>query len=169
MGFRERVEAWEQAYRDYMAAWEHSRAVLSPVSATNTANVARRVSRAWHELAQARGLPWWCVAALESAAEGFADLAQEWERHDGNVGRAGAALDSRREYRGDGGGDRDGRASHPPVLVLAGGLCVVTLVPPEDQTAWTGCAVFLRRLRDHAEDLAALLEARAGRHDRAQG
>lgn len=58
--------------------------------------------------------------------------------------------------------------SHPPVLVLAGGLCVVTLVPPEDQTAWTGCAVFLRRLRDHAEDLAALLEARAERTDRAQ-
>ncbi|KDN23309.1 hypothetical protein [Amycolatopsis rifamycinica] len=60
-------------------------------------------------------------------------------------------------------------ASHPPVLVLTGGLCVVTLVPPEDQAAWTGCAVFLRRLRDHAEDLAALLEARAGRRDRAQG
>ncbi|WP_284742599.1 hypothetical protein [Amycolatopsis sp. RTGN1] len=60
-------------------------------------------------------------------------------------------------------------ASHPPVLVLAGGLCVVTLVPPEDQTAWTGCAVFLRQLRDHAEELAALLEARAGRRDRAEG
>ncbi|MBE8520108.1 hypothetical protein ILP97_21850 [Amycolatopsis sp. H6(2020)] len=59
-------------------------------------------------------------------------------------------------------------ASHPPVLVLAGGLCVVTLVPPEDQAAWTGCAVFLRRLRDHAEELAALLEARAGRRDGAQ-
>jgi len=27
MGFRERVEAWEQAYRDYTAAWEHGRAV----------------------------------------------------------------------------------------------------------------------------------------------
>ncbi|MET8846292.1 hypothetical protein [Amycolatopsis sp. NPDC004625] len=59
-------------------------------------------------------------------------------------------------------------ASCPPVLVLAGGLCVVTLVPPEDQNAWTGCAVFLRRLRDHAEDLAALLEARAERRDSAQ-
>jgi hypothetical protein len=54
-------------------------------------------------------------------------------------------------------------ASHPPVLVMAGGLCVVTLVPPEDQTAWTGCAVFLRRLRDHAE------EARAESRDRAEG
>jgi hypothetical protein len=43
MGFREQVEAWERAYRDYMAAWEHGRAVLSPMSATNTANAARRV------------------------------------------------------------------------------------------------------------------------------
>ncbi|WP_329055298.1 hypothetical protein OG738_17820 [Amycolatopsis sp. NBC_01488] len=60
-------------------------------------------------------------------------------------------------------------ASHPPVLVLAGGLCVVTLVPPEDQTAWTGCAAFLRSLRDHTEELATLLEARAGTRDRAQG
>ena len=59
--------------------------------------------------------------------------------------------------------------SSPPVLVLAGGLCVVTLVPPEDQTAWAGCAVFLRRLRDHAEDLAVLLEARAERRDGAEG
>jgi hypothetical protein len=60
-------------------------------------------------------------------------------------------------------------AACPPVLVLAGGLCVVTLVPPEDQTAWTGCAVFLRQLRDHADELAALLEARAGRHESAEG
>src|SRR3954454_12103229 len=111
MGFREQVEAWERAYRDYMAAWEHGRAVLSPMSATNAANAARRVSRAWHELAQARGLPWWCVAALESAAEGFADLARDWEGHDGNVGRAGAAVDGRGGYRGDGGGDRDGRVT----------------------------------------------------------
>src|SRR4051795_13416604 len=94
MGFREQVEAWERAYRDYMAAWEHGRAVLSPMSATNTANAARRVSRAWHELAQARGLPWWCVAALESAAEGFAELAKDWasEAGHGGDGRAGSAL-----------------------------------------------------------------------------
>src|SRR3954451_6216375 len=111
MGFREQVEAWEQAYRDYMAAWEHGRAVLSPVSAANTADAARGVSRAWRELAQVRGLPWWCVAALESAAEGFADLARDWEGHDGNVGRAGAAVDGRGGYRGDGGGDRDGRVA----------------------------------------------------------
>jgi hypothetical protein len=66
MGFRERVKAWEQAYRDYMAAWEHGRAVLSPMSAINTANAARRES---HELAQARGLPWWCVGRVKGGGE----------------------------------------------------------------------------------------------------
>ncbi|RSM40699.1 hypothetical protein DMA12_26080 [Amycolatopsis balhimycina DSM 5908] len=62
-------------------------------------------------------------------------------------------------------------ASCPPVLVLAGRHCVVTLRPPENQNAWNGCAAFLRRLRDHADELAALLEAlleaRAERPDRA--
>src|SRR5947208_15484199 len=112
MGFRERVEAWEQAYRDYMTAWEHGRAVLSPVSATNTSNAARRVSRAWHELAQTRGLPWWCVAALESAAEGFAELARDWaSRADGDGGssrRVRGHVDGRVPGSGDGGGDRSG-------------------------------------------------------------
>ncbi|GAA4545945.1 hypothetical protein GCM10023192_59440 [Amycolatopsis samaneae] len=58
------------------------------------------------------------------------------------------------------------RASCPPVLVLAG-VCVVTLVPPEDQTAWQGCATFLRRLRDQADELATLLEIRAEGRDHA--
>jgi hypothetical protein len=59
----------------------------------------------------------------------------------------------------------------PPVLVMAGLPCVVTLVPPEDREAWPECAAFLRRLRDDADELAALLEARAERHDgaRAEG
>lgn len=90
-GFGEQVRAWELAYRDYMAAWQHGTHVLSPVSAQNTANAARRVSRAWHELAKARGLPWWCVAALESAAEGFSDLAQDWERKSAAPGRPSPA------------------------------------------------------------------------------
>lgn len=56
----------------------------------------------------------------------------------------------------------------PPVLVVTGRPCVVTLVPPEDQEAWPACAAFLRRLRDDAEELAVLLEARVGRHDGAE-
>ena len=59
--------------------------------------------------------------------------------------------------------------SCPPVLVLAGVPFVLTLVPPWDQEMWSECAVFLRRLRDHAEELAALLEIRAGRRDSAEG
>ncbi|MFE0022292.1 hypothetical protein [Amycolatopsis sp. NPDC059021] len=58
-------------------------------------------------------------------------------------------------------------ASCPPVLVLAG-VCVVTLVPPEDQTAWRGCAMFLRRLRDQADELATLLEIRVEGRDRVE-
>jgi hypothetical protein len=59
--------------------------------------------------------------------------------------------------------------SFPPVLVVAGVPCVVTLVPPQDQHTWPECAAFLRRLRDQADELATLLEARAGRRDGAEG
>src|SRR6184192_1060520 len=107
--FHELVRAWEQAYRDYMAAWEHGSAVLSPTNAQNTASAAQRVSRAWHELAKSRGLPWWCVAALESAAEGFEELAKEWAgkagRHDGQLGRARRDVDRRAGSGTDGRGD----------------------------------------------------------------
>jgi hypothetical protein len=50
---------------------------------------------------------------------------------------------------------------HPPMLVLAGAPCVVMLRPPDDPAMWPACVTFLRHLRDGAEDLAALLEARA--------
>jgi hypothetical protein len=59
--------------------------------------------------------------------------------------------------------------SSPPVLVLAGVPFVLTLVPPQDQEAWSECVAFLRQLRDHADELAALLEARAERRDGAEG
>jgi hypothetical protein len=59
--------------------------------------------------------------------------------------------------------------SCPPVLVLAGAPFVLTLVPPQDQETWPEYVAFLRRLRDQADELAALLEARAGRPDRAKG
>ncbi|WP_329051995.1 hypothetical protein OG738_06300 [Amycolatopsis sp. NBC_01488] len=51
--------------------------------------------------------------------------------------------------------------THPPMLVLAGAPCVVMLRPPDDPATWPACVRFLRQLRDSAEDLAALLEARA--------
>ncbi len=51
--------------------------------------------------------------------------------------------------------------THPPMLVLAGAPCVVMLRPPDDPAMWPACVRFLRQLRDSAEDMAALLEARA--------
>ncbi|MFD9895060.1 hypothetical protein ACFWY9_37425 [Amycolatopsis sp. NPDC059027] len=49
----------------------------------------------------------------------------------------------------------------PPVLELSGGPGVLTLWPPTDPRRWMECVVFLRQLRDCAEDLATLLENRA--------
>jgi hypothetical protein len=58
--------------------------------------------------------------------------------------------------------------SCPPVLVLAGAPFVLTLVPPQDQETWPECAAFLRRLRDQADELATLLDARVRRREGAE-
>ena len=49
----------------------------------------------------------------------------------------------------------------PPLLVLSGAPCVLTLSPPDDVSAWHACAELLRQLRDNAEEMAALLDMRA--------
>ncbi|WIX82574.1 hypothetical protein QRX50_18275 [Amycolatopsis carbonis] len=51
--------------------------------------------------------------------------------------------------------------ARPPLLVLSGARCVLTLSPPDDVGAWHGCAELLRQLRDNADEMAALLDARA--------
>jgi hypothetical protein len=115
--FSELVRAWESAYRDYMAAWEHGTRVFSPGASLNASNAAGRVSRAWHELARSRGLPWWCVAALESAAEGFAELARDWASKADSDGASGRRVrrdvDSGAAGLGDGGGDRPASGQSP--------------------------------------------------------
>ncbi|RSM65930.1 hypothetical protein DMH03_01945 [Amycolatopsis sp. WAC 01376] len=49
----------------------------------------------------------------------------------------------------------------PPALVLSGTAGSLTIRPPEHRGDWLSRAVFLRRLRDCADELAALLESRA--------
>ncbi|MET7993355.1 hypothetical protein ABZU76_20900 [Amycolatopsis sp. NPDC005232] len=51
--------------------------------------------------------------------------------------------------------------ARPPLLVLSGARCVLTLSPPDDFSAWHRCAELLRQLRDNADEMAALLDARA--------
>ena len=161
--FQELVRAWETAYRDYMAAWDHGSRVLSPVASLNTANAARRVSLAWHELARSRGLPWWSVAALESAAEGFAELALDWaSKADGNAASVdGFGVTWTVESRDSVTVEETGpHPASPPMLVVTGTTSVVSLALPTDVAEWPACATFLLLLRDGVDDLAALLAAR---------
>lgn len=48
----------------------------------------------------------------------------------------------------------------PPMLVLAGPPCVVMVRPTDQAAEWPECVRVLRQLRDSADELAALLEAR---------
>ncbi|UMP03309.1 AMED_5909 family protein [Amycolatopsis sp. EV170708-02-1] len=49
----------------------------------------------------------------------------------------------------------------PPALVLSGTAGLLLIRPPGDRSTWPDRAAFLRRLRDCADELAALLESRA--------
>lgn len=49
----------------------------------------------------------------------------------------------------------------PPALVLSGTAGLLMIRPPDDRASWPDRASFLRRLRDCADELAALLESRA--------
>ncbi|MFE6616594.1 hypothetical protein [Amycolatopsis sp. NPDC057786] len=49
----------------------------------------------------------------------------------------------------------------PPALVLSGTAGLLTIRPPGHRGGWPDRAAFLRRLRDCADELAALLESRA--------
>ncbi|WP_033262509.1 hypothetical protein [Amycolatopsis vancoresmycina] len=53
----------------------------------------------------------------------------------------------------------------PPALVVTGATSAVSLTVPRDRDEWPDCAVFLRRLRDGVDELAALLTARVAAPD----
>ncbi|MEC3978616.1 hypothetical protein [Amycolatopsis sp. H20-H5] len=78
--FTELVSAWEAAYRMYMSHWQlvQANGFSSAEDAAVISAAARGVADAWHELAKWRGLPWWCVASLESSVEGFREVSAQW-------------------------------------------------------------------------------------------
>jgi S-DNA-T family DNA segregation ATPase FtsK/SpoIIIE len=72
------VRAWEDAYRKYGAASEttvRSRTV-DGATAWEMAHASWAVASAWRGIASNRGLVWWALAAVESAAEAFEDQAR---------------------------------------------------------------------------------------------
>src|SRR5882724_6991677 len=68
-----RVREWEAAYRKY----GHASDALArsddddPVAAWEMATASWNVAAAWRNIASAGRLPWWSLAAVESAAEAF--------------------------------------------------------------------------------------------------
>ena len=79
------VRAWEAAYRRYGHAWEATArsGKGDPNAAREMAGASWAVAAAWRQIAAATTLPWWALAAIESAAGAFEAQACEYETHEG--------------------------------------------------------------------------------------
>ena len=75
------LRAWEGAYRYYGRAWEWTARSPKgdPAAAREMASASWAVAAAWRQIAAATTLPWWILAALESAAAAFESQARDWE------------------------------------------------------------------------------------------
>jgi hypothetical protein len=75
------VRAWEGAYRHYGRIWELTARSPKgdPAAAREMAAASRAVAAAWRQIEAATTLPWWTVAALESAAAAFEEQAQKYD------------------------------------------------------------------------------------------
>jgi hypothetical protein len=81
----DRVRAWETAYRQYGRASEAAATRLSSndrAANSQMARASRAVADAWRSIAAVVDLPWWSLAAVESAAEAFEAQARDWETRD---------------------------------------------------------------------------------------
>ena len=82
------VRVWEAAYRQYGRAWEMTARCGKgdPVAAREMATASWAVAAAWRQIASATRLPWWTLAALESAAGAFEAQAREYETGEASEG-----------------------------------------------------------------------------------
>ena len=78
------TRVWEAAYRQYGRAWENTArsGKGDPVAAREMAAASWAVAAAWRQIATATTLPWWTLAAIESAAGAFESQAREYETAD---------------------------------------------------------------------------------------
>lgn len=75
------ARAWEGAYRHYGQIWELTARSPKgdPAAAREMAAASRAVAAAWRQIESATILPWWTVAALESAAAAFEERTQKYD------------------------------------------------------------------------------------------
>lgn len=86
------------AYRRYGRISEQTLlpSQVNEASALQMAYASRAVALAWRQIAQASSLPWWSLAAVESAAQAFDAQARDWEsRHQQIVSGQGVRDDRR--------------------------------------------------------------------------
>jgi hypothetical protein len=78
------TRVWEAAYRQYGRAWETTArsGKDDPTAAREMAAASWAVAAAWRQIAAATTLPWWALAALESAAGAFESQARQYETGD---------------------------------------------------------------------------------------
>ena len=82
------TRVWEAAYRQYGRAWETTArsGKGDPVAAQEMAAASWAVAAAWRQIAAATTLPWWTLAAIESAAGAFESQARDYETGDTSEG-----------------------------------------------------------------------------------
>ena len=78
------ARAWEAAYRHYGRIWELTARSPKgdPAAAREMAAASRAVAAAWRQIDTATTLPWWAIAAIESAAAAFEEQAHRYETGD---------------------------------------------------------------------------------------
>ena len=83
------TRAWEAAYRQYGRAWETTARSRKgdPAAAREMASASWAVAAAWRQIAAATTLPWWTLAAIESAAAAFEAQARDCEAREGSEDR----------------------------------------------------------------------------------
>jgi hypothetical protein len=82
------TRVWEAAYRQYGRAWETTArsGKGDPTAAREMAAASWAVAAAWRQIAAATTLPWWTLAAIESAAGAFESQARDYETGDTSEG-----------------------------------------------------------------------------------
>jgi lysozyme family protein len=79
---------WETAYRQYGRAGEMTARCGrgDPAAAREMAAASWAVPAAWRQIAAATRLPWWVLAAIESAAGAFESQARDYETGEASEG-----------------------------------------------------------------------------------
>lgn len=87
MASEKSVRAWEGAYRHYGRTWEiKARARKGdPAAAREMAAASWAVAAAWRQIAATSTLPWWTLAAIESAAGTFETQERNCEKNEGST------------------------------------------------------------------------------------